>query len=214
MRTQRNGFTLVELLVVIGIIALLIGVLLPALRKARMAAARTVCMSNVRQLGASLLMYANDNKGHLPPRPPAPDFSGGLWITHWTDGSYPMFPKYLSTQKVLKCPCERYPSPTGNDGEWNFSDYNTRFMMYAGTLTDEKADIIINKGSIEAPLVFDFNIRNHKEQAMNVCYCDGHVSKVAPQNANKSVWKVGRQDVNDPVAFVYVDYNGTVYAAK
>jgi prepilin-type N-terminal cleavage/methylation domain-containing protein len=62
---QRRGFTLVELLVVIGIIAVLIGVLLPTLGKARDAANRSACLSNIRQLSNAWIMYANDNKGNL-----------------------------------------------------------------------------------------------------------------------------------------------------
>ena len=62
---RRRGFTLVELLVVIGIIAVLIGVLLPTLGKARDAANRSACLSNIRQLSNAWIMYANDNKGNL-----------------------------------------------------------------------------------------------------------------------------------------------------
>lgn len=60
------GFTLVELLVVIGIISLLISILLPSLARARDAAVTVQCMSRMRQLGVYLAMYANDNNGAFP----------------------------------------------------------------------------------------------------------------------------------------------------
>ena len=63
---QGRGFTLIELLVVIAVIALLMAVLLPALRRVRNQAKSVICQSNLRQWGMVSTMYVGDNDGRMP----------------------------------------------------------------------------------------------------------------------------------------------------
>ena len=109
LRTRR-GFTLVELLVVIGVIAVLLALLMPALAKARESARRTQCLSNVRQLTVGWLGYAHANKGQI--------LSAETWNNGWAsagegdqairDG---MLYSHVPDPNVYRCPSdpiERY----------------------------------------------------------------------------------------------------------
>ena len=128
----RFGFTLTELLVVIGLIAVLMSLLLPAMGKARAAANSATCLSNLHQLGMGWTMYIAENKGRLPDFvwsiPIAPDVA---WSESW--------PGILDNHKVrgeaLLCPSANEPYPymqVNNRGFGNATHAWTGLYMNIG----------------------------------------------------------------------------------
>jgi prepilin-type N-terminal cleavage/methylation domain-containing protein len=107
MRPTR-GFTLVELLVVVSIIALLLGILLPALNKAKMVAVQVKCISNQRHVVLALQLYAEENHAKLPTRNPNAGYGYPHQMRRVNNGPYdlaePFINPYLGTSKMLFCP--------------------------------------------------------------------------------------------------------------
>src|SRR5947209_5232415 len=101
---KRHAFTLVELLIVIGIIAILIALLLPSMNAARAQSKRVVCESNLQKIGYDLLMYCNQWRGYLYP----PNLGAG----HPRDDRWPVhvFKPPQWNPKVMLCPADLEPA--------------------------------------------------------------------------------------------------------
>src|SRR6195952_270606 len=100
-RRPKAGFTLVELLVVIGIIALLISILLPALSKAKQQGNTIKCLSNLRSIMLAANLYSNDNKGTVLP---CGTNKQGWWCNLLVDGNYISAPQTSAADYATRGP--------------------------------------------------------------------------------------------------------------
>jgi prepilin-type N-terminal cleavage/methylation domain-containing protein/prepilin-type processing-associated H-X9-DG protein len=117
MRT-RQAFTLVELLVVIGIIAVLISILLPSLNKARQAAQKVECLSNLRQLGLTLRLYAHANRDYVPVGYVPNLMQANYEVYQWEKRRYRIFGVLVAAGEI-KSPKSLYCSAE-NEPRWQY----------------------------------------------------------------------------------------------
>jgi len=149
---SKPGFTLVELLVVIGIIALLISILLPSLNAAREQGRTVKCLSNMKNMGLGMTMYMNDYKGRLMPSEIEPNgvlTPGRFWFNFLSDGKY-LKATNKEGNSVYVCPS----TDTGrrwtdsNPWLWNdAADIARNRRQDRGVMVAESADIDLTTGA-------------------------------------------------------------------
>jgi prepilin-type N-terminal cleavage/methylation domain-containing protein/prepilin-type processing-associated H-X9-DG protein len=194
---QNDGFTLVELLVVISIISLLMGILLPAIGKARGAANRTYCLSNLRQIGVALRSYLDDNRDIFPLCCAEP------WVN--TNPSSPGYAqpitnvlgKILKEPKVFICKADTKATPpyhlrTGNTSYW-YNGVTIATPIYLAGITiqqfppvqagakEKDIEVMSDFDAIHPGLAKGTETYRQRKVFKNYLYADWHVSDYKKQ---------------------------------
>lgn len=182
--SANHAFTLVELLVVLGIIALLMAVLLPALNAANRQAKRVQCQSNLRQLGQSLLIYAQNSNGWIVP-PGLDDAVAPM--ERWPAV---VFRSTVANPAVMRCPADLEPAAERSYMlNWHLIDREVRItdrrrgapaheIVVAGEKVSSRGDYYLNATDYADGL--PAFTRHARVEGMNMLYLDLHVAAKTP----------------------------------
>ncbi len=169
-----SGFTLVELLTVIAIVAILAGIIIPTVATLRRSARTTQCLSNLRQIAAASLLYSQENKGVLPDGSVAGQ--SGFYVTQIMRYQLINYVPRKAGDDVWFCPGQPnpvtfcyYPNPASRGVRMNAIPAPTRFILWR----DRAEDPAVNADSDVTP-----GSHGPHQRMFNVCFVDGHTASV------------------------------------
>jgi prepilin-type N-terminal cleavage/methylation domain-containing protein/prepilin-type processing-associated H-X9-DG protein len=206
---KHKGFTLVELLVVIGIIALLVAMLMPALTRARAQAQAVQCQSNLRDIGHQLLIYANDNRGWMFP------FDFGMNVPREQRWPVYVFNPPVWNPPIMLCPSDWEPA---EEHSYVLNGHlATQKVRYFGNNLDGRSssDVILMGEKVSSePDYYMWRGEYHRvvdqfrhggsgsnsRQRSNYLFLDLHVATAEPDEALRGVdpWYVPTTDGDNP----------------
>jgi prepilin-type N-terminal cleavage/methylation domain-containing protein/prepilin-type processing-associated H-X9-DG protein len=170
-KKRHRAFSLTELIVTIGIIAALLGLLMPALTKARKVSRSTSCKARLQQLGAAMQMYLNENKTHYPKAPPLPSVN---------PNNYPTIPQSLgryvdNVSEAFACPADDYVYAVEGISYYYYNELGE--VPLAQTFFWQ-----VFQNSSQVPVLWDTTTFHGTAADNNWLFLDGHVEDhfVAP----------------------------------